>query len=72
MVPCVEILGLRNPTRCNIMQICFGRPSRPSSGVNKAVVAAFGTDRTIWGASFLKHDEIRTVPEAATTNFVYS
>jgi len=54
------------------MQICFGRPSRPSSGVNKAVVAAFGTDRTIWGASFLKHDEIRTVPEAATTNFVYS
>jgi len=56
---------------------CFGRPSRPSSGVLKTVVAASGTDHTIWGASFLKRDQIRTspylaqivrsVPEAATT-----
>ena len=33
---------------------CFGRPSRPSSGVHKTVVAASGTDHTIWGVSFLK------------------
>ena len=39
---------------------CFGRPSRPSSGVHKTVVAASGTDHTIWGASFLKRDQIRT------------
>jgi len=36
----------------------FGRPSRPSSGVHKTVVAASGTDPTTWGASLL---------EAATT-----
>jgi len=29
----------------------FGRPSRPSPGVHKTVVAASGTDHTIWGAS---------------------
>jgi len=39
---------------------CFGRPSRPSSGVNKTVAAASGTDFTIWGASFFKHYQIRT------------
>jgi len=39
---------------------CFGRPSRPSSGVHKTVVAASGTDRTVWAASFFKHDQIRT------------
>ena len=33
---------------------CFGRPSRPSSGIHKTVVAASGTDRTIWGASFVR------------------
>jgi hypothetical protein len=32
---------------------CFGRPSRPSSGVHKTVVAASGTDHAIWGASEL-------------------
>ena len=32
---------------------CFGRPSRPSSGVHKPVIAASGTDHAIWGASFL-------------------
>ena len=37
----------------------FDRPSRPSSGVYKIVVAASGTDHTIWGASFLKHGQIR-------------
>jgi len=40
---------------------CLGCPSRPSSGVQKTVVAASGTDHTIWGASFLKRDQIRTV-----------
>ena len=40
---------------------CFGRPSRPSSGLHKTVVAASGTDRTIWGTNKL------VVPEAATT-----
>ena len=39
---------------------CFGRPSRPSSGVNKTVVAACGTDHTVCGASFFKRDQIRT------------
>ena len=39
---------------------CFGRPSRPSSGAHKTVVAASGTDHTIWGASFLKRDQIST------------
>ena len=39
---------------------CFGRPSRPSSGVHKTVVAASDTDHTIWGASFLKRHQIRT------------
>ena len=29
---------------------CFGRPSRPSSGVHKTVVAASGTYHTIWEA----------------------
>jgi len=43
-----------------IYSTCFGRPSRPSSGVHKTVVAASGTDRTVWGASFLKRDQIRT------------
>jgi len=37
---------------------CFGRPACPSSGVHKTVVAASGTDHTIWGASFLKRDQI--------------
>ena len=39
---------------------CFGPPSRPSSGVHQTVVAASGTDHTIWGAIFLKRDQIRT------------
>ena len=39
---------------------CFVRPSRPSSGVHETVVAAYGADHTIWGASFLKRDQIRT------------
>ena len=38
---------------------CFGRPSRPSSGVHKIVVAASGTDNAIWEASFFKRDQIR-------------
>jgi len=39
---------------------CFGRPSRPSSGVPKTVVAASGTDHTIWEVIFFKRDQIRT------------
>ena len=46
---------------------CFGRPSSPSSGVHKIVVAASGTDRNIWGASKLAPQIVRSVPEAATT-----
>ena len=38
----------------------FGSPSRPSSGVHKTVDADSGTDHTIWGASFLKRNQIRT------------
>ena len=30
---------------------CFGRPSPPSSGVHKIVVAASGTDHTTWEAN---------------------
>jgi hypothetical protein len=37
---------------------CFGRPSPPTSGIHTTVVAASGTDHTIWGASFLKRDKI--------------
>jgi len=32
---------------------CFGRPSRPSSGVHKIVIAASVADHTIWEASKL-------------------
>jgi len=39
---------------------CFERPSRPSSGAHKTIVAASGTNHTIWGASFFKRDQIRT------------
>jgi len=39
---------------------CFGRPSHPSSGVHKTVVATSGTDHTIWDGSFFKRDQIRT------------
>ena len=45
---------------------CFGRPSRPSSAVHKTVVAASGTDHTMWGASFLKRDQIRTITVLCT------
>ena len=57
----------------------FDRPSRPSSGVYKIVVAASGTDHTIWEASICKRDHkwsrlkmlapqiVLSVPEAATT-----
>ena len=58
---------------------CFGHPSRLSSGVHKTIVVPSGTDHTMWGISFLKHDQIWSrlrklayqivwsVPEAATT-----
>ena len=36
---------------------CFGRPSRLSSGLHKTVVAASGTDHTLWEAIF---HQIRT------------
>jgi len=34
----------------------FGSPSHPSSGVQKTIIAACGTDRTTWGASFFQRD----------------
>ena len=37
---------------------CFGRPTRPSSGAHKNVVAASGTDHAIWEESFFKRDQI--------------
>jgi len=37
---------------------CFGRPSHPLSGVHKTVVAASGTDHTVWEARFFKQDLI--------------
>jgi len=58
---------------------CFGRPSRPSSGVHKTLIAASGADHTVWGASFLKRvliwsrlrklapQIVRSGPEVATT-----
>jgi len=39
---------------------CFGHPSRLSSRVHKTVVAASGTDHTIWEASFFKRNQMRT------------
>jgi hypothetical protein len=47
--------------------ICFGRPSRPSSGEHKIVVAASATDHTTWGASFLIRGQIRTGLEPSLT-----
>jgi len=41
---------------------CFGHPSRPSSGVYKTAVAASGIGHAIWGASFLKRDQIYYCP----------
>ena len=35
---------------------CFGRPLRPSLGVHKTLVAASGTDHTVWRATWLKRD----------------
>ena len=72
MHQCADIYLLLN------YSTCFGRPSRPSSGVHKNVVAASDTDHTIWEASFLKSEQrsclrklaphiVRSVPEAATT-----
>ena len=47
---------------------CFGRPSRPSSGVHKNVVVASGTDHAIWAVSFkLASQIVWSVPEATTT-----
>jgi len=54
---------------------CFGRPSRPSSGVHITVVAASGTDRTycpkpvlVWSRfKKLAPHIVWSVPEAATT-----
>jgi len=43
---------------------CFGLPSHPSSGGHEIVVAASGTDHTIWVASFFKRDQMVTFEEA--------
>ena len=53
----------------------FGRPSRPSSGVQKTVTAASGTSHSNGATTFLHHGLIRPywrkvlVPEAAVTVF---
>ena len=47
---------------------CFGRPSRPLSGVHKNVVTASGTDHTIWEASFFRHDNVVTFEEVCSPN----
>jgi len=62
MQQCADIYLLLN------YSTCFGRPSRPSSGVQQTVVAASGTDHTIWGASCFKRDRIRAglVPTVGT------
>jgi len=44
----------------------FGRPPRPSSGVPLTVVAASGTDHTIWGANFLNSPYLVTFEEACS------
>ena len=67
VVPCIVILGWRNPNKMQQYadiylllnySTCFGRPSHPSSGVRKTVVAASGTDHTIWEASLFKRVQI--------------
>ena len=65
MVPCIVILCWWNPTRCNSMQIfIYCWITVHVSGAHRAhhqgyikLVAASGTDRTIWGASFFKRDQ---------------
>ena len=37
-----------------VYSTCFGRPSRPSSGVQKTVTAASGTGHSIVAATFLQ------------------
>ena len=39
--------------------MCFGRPSRPSSGVHKTVTAASGTGHSNGATTFLQRDLIR-------------
>jgi len=39
----------------------FRTSTRPSSGVHKTVLAACGTDHTVWGASFFKRCQIRNL-----------
>jgi hypothetical protein len=56
---------------------CSGVHCTQSSVVHKTVVAASGTDHTVWGASFLKRDQIRTgvgpaVPHQAATTVLCS
>jgi len=71
MQQCADIYLLLN------YSTCFGRPSLPSSGVYKTVVADSGTDHTIWVASFTKRDQIslHTVASryiSSTLNYEYN
>ena len=50
----------------------FGWLPHPSSGVHKTVVAASGTDHTIWGASFFKRDQISPYLVLRTRSCNYS
>jgi hypothetical protein len=43
-----------------VYSTCFGRPSRPSSGVQKTVTAASGTGHSNGATTFLQRGLIRT------------
>jgi len=45
---------------------CFGRPSRPSSGVHKTADAASSTNHTIWGSNFFKRPYLVTFEQACS------
>ena len=58
MQQCADIYLLLN------YATCFGRPSRPSSGVHKTAVVASGTYHNIWGVGFFKRPYLVTFEEA--------
>jgi len=51
---------------------CFGRASRPSSGINKTAVAASGIEHTMWGANFFKRDQIRMCTRGCNYSLMHS
>ena len=51
---------------------CFRCPSRPSSGAHKTVVAASGTDYTIWGAKLPETPPSKGCTRGCNYSFMYS